>query len=270
MPNRFVVTVVGDEEAGPPVPGTLVSASMVLESTASSATSPGGTTRFGSDATVNEQGIAKLDLLPGTSGNERAYDIRVIPPAQSMYRGHCRSNVPVTAGPGTLLDVVLKRRPLHKGRVRSADGLPVPQVTVKATRQPGGPTDCASPSQGTTYTVTEFDGRFEMRLEPGNYQFDYEPAPGSPAPRLTDFSVSVDDSDDPEVDADPDVVNLPRGALVEGVVKDVTGDPIARALVRIFQPRCTTAEVCRDLPPHLLAETLTDDKGLFRVVMAVP
>ena len=183
----------------------------------------------------------------------------------------CRaSKVPVTAGPGTLLDVVLKRRTLHKGRVRSADGLPVPQVTVKATRQPGGPTDCASPSQGTTYTVTEFDGRFEMRLKPGMYQFDYEPAPGSPAPRLTDFIVQVEDSDDPDVDTDPDAVNLPRGALVEGDVKDVTGNrPIARALVRIFQPRCTTAEACAS-PPHLLAETLTDDNGHFRVVMAVP
>jgi hypothetical protein len=222
---------------------------------------------------VNAQGIAELDLLPGTAQNPRAYDIQVVPDAQSVYRGHCKQMVSVTAGtagPGTLLDAPLKRRPLHAGRVRSADGQPLPEVTVQATRLSGGTTDCASPSPGTTYTVTTgVDGRFKMHLEPGMYQFDYEPAPGSPAPRLTDFIVQVDDSDDPEVDTVPDEVRLPRGALVDGKVLDNAGKPVARAIVRIFQPRCTMAEAC-GFPPQLLAETQSDDEGHFRVVMAVP
>ena len=269
--NKFVVTVVGDGEGRPPVPGTIVRASTILDTTAKSATSPGGTTRFQRDAFVNEQGIAELDLLPGTSQNERTYDIRVIPDAQSLYSGHCRSNVSVTTGLGTLLEVALKRRPLHTRRVVSADDIPMARVTVKATRLPGGPTDCTSPSPGTTHAVTGSDGRFEIRLEPGMYQFDYEPAPGSPAPRLTDFIVRVYDSDDPDPDNGRDV-RLPRGALVDGYVLDGVGDPgnpVARAIVRIFQPRCTTAEACA-FSPQLLAETLSDDMGHFRVVMAVP
>jgi hypothetical protein len=156
---------------------------------------------------------------------------------------------------------------LRARQVVSADGLPVPQVTVKATRQPT-PTDCASYATGTTYAVTQFNGRFTMQLEPGMYQFDYEPAPGSPAPRLTDFLVQVENFDDLDANND-DPVRLRRAALVNGEVRDSAGTAVARAIVRIFQPRCTTVEACA-FPPQLLAETQTDDNGLFRVVMAVP
>ncbi len=219
---------------------------------------------------MNEQGIAELDLLPGTAQNPRAYDIQVIPEAQSVYRGHCQKMVSVTAGPGTLLDVPLKRRPLHAGRVNirrrptgaSGDG----QGDPPARRHDGLLLALA----GTSHTVTTgFDGRFKMRLEPGMYQFDYEPAPGSPAPRLTDFIVQVDDNDDPDVAPLPEEVRLPRGALVDGKVQDNAGKPVPRAIVRIFQPRCTMAEACA-FPPQLLAETQSDDDGHFRVVMAVP
>jgi hypothetical protein len=267
--NKFVVRVVGDEEGRPPLPGTLVRASMVLETTAKTATSPGGTTRFQREALVNADGIAELDLLPGTSQNPRHYDLHVIPDAQSPYYGYCQKMTPVTAGPGTLLNMPLKRRPLYTRRVVSADDIPIAGVTVKATRQSGGPTDCTSSSPVTTRAVTGSDGTFEMWLEPGMYQFDYDPAQGSPAPRLTDFLVEVNDRDAPDPDDD---VALPRGALVDGYVRDGVGEPgnpVARAIVRIFQPRCTRAEACA-FPPQLLAETQTDDKGYFRVVMAVP
>ena len=273
VPNKFVVSVVGDDEGGRPVPGALVRASLVLATTGDSAAGPGGTTRFQSEAFVNAQGIAELDLLPGTQ-KPRAYDIRVIPDAQSPYRGYCRKNVAVTAGPGTLPAVVLKRRQLHAGRLLSADGLPVPGAMVKATPLPGAAGDCTSQSPATAYVVTNLNGTFTIRLDPGMYQFDYEPAPGSPAPRLTDFILQVDESDDPNVDPmpDDDNVSLPAGVLVDGYVTDNVGNPgnpVAGALVRIFQPRCTTADGCA-FPPKLLGEAQTDKVGYFRVVMATP
>jgi len=273
VPNKFAVSVVGDDEAGPPVPGALVRASLVLETTADSAAGPGGTTRFQSEAFVNAQGVAELDLLPGTQ-KPRAYDIRVIPDAKSVYRGYCRKNVAVTAGPGTLPTVVLKRRQLHAGRLLSADRLPVPGAIVKATPRPGVADECTARFPGTSYVVTNFNGTFTIRLDPGDYQFDYEPAPGSPAPRLTDFILTVPETDDPNVDPDPadDDVRLPPGVLVDGDVTDNVGNPgnpVPGALVRIFQPRCTTAERCES-PPKLLGEAQTNSDGYFRVVMAAP
>ena len=255
------ITVVGDVDGRPPVARALVRALTTLETTAQ------GATRYQREATTDAQGSARLQLLPGVAQRERSYEIRVIPEAGSDYRTECRE-LPVTNSTGRLLTVLLRRRPQHRGRVLSAAGGPVAGVTVKATRLPGGSNDCSSPVRETTSVITRSDGRFSLPLDPGPYQLDYEPRAGSPFPRLTEFLVMVEDPNNPNVVNEPDI-RLRAGALVDGLVHDAAGLPVAHAIVRIYQVRCMQTQGCVSAP-HLLAEVQTDEAGRFRTVMAVP
>ena len=117
----------------------------------------------------------------------------------------------------------------------------------------------------TTFTTsTDENGYYELYLDPGSYQVDYDPPSGSSAPRLTK----------PQLDINADVahvvlpVQLPAAALIEGDVFD--SDDVTRlpnATIRLFEP-CAQAG-CTD-PPVLRAETQTDLQGHFRAVVAVP
>ena len=250
------LTAVGAEPGRPPVPRALVRASVLMETTT---TTPRGSTRFQLDSVTNEAGDATLHLLAGTAQN---YEIRIFPEAGDVYASHCQTT-PVV-GPGWLGEFPLRRRPVRKGRLLSADNTPVANATVVATRSPPGPTECASPVQLSTTTTTRAHRLLFPQPRSRHVPDRLHPAVG--------VGVAAQDAG-----GNPGARGHHHrngcapcpGALVQGVVVDSFGDAVANARVSIFDPRCPSAEPCT-LPPTLLAETLTGADGVFRVVAAVP
>jgi hypothetical protein len=252
VPDGDVLIKAVDEETHQPIAGAFVRATTTMETTAA------GETRFQLDSVTNTQGIVTLRLLPGTAQRPRMYDLRVFPDAGSRYASACQT-ISVT-GPGPR-EVPLRPRPIRTGTLFSARRTPIAGAMVVATRPPPAPTECVSPVQLSTTTFTGANGRFSLSLDPGTYQIDFIPQAGAPVPRLTKYDVEVR-----EGISDVDV-QLPEGALVHGAVLNSFNEPVANALIRIFDTRCVADEPCT--LPALIAETQTDAKGEFRVVAAV-
>ena len=231
------IRAVGDEPGQPPVARADVRASALLETTTA----------------------ARLDAIPARFGHGRSRqrDAALADRDPELRHPHLprggkslREPLPDDAGGGPrhVGGIPLRLRPVRAGKLLSADNTPVANATVVATRSPPGPTECASPVQLTTTTTTKADGSFTLSLDPGTYQIDYIPQSGSAWPRKTEQGV-------PLVEATTTIrdVTLPQGALVQGVVVDSFGDPVANARVSIFNPRCLSPEPCTQ-PPTLLAD----------------
>jgi hypothetical protein len=224
-----------------------------------------GFARFWQNTTTDMAGNAKLSLIPGMNDMARTYEVSVVPPPGSPYASTCVEKQILS--PTDESTIALSRRTLLGGSVTSALGEPIKGVTIVASRDATSARVCAvSSSTGPTTFTTNADenGYYELYLDPGTYQVDYDPPSGSSAPRLTK----------PQVDINAGVaqvmlpVQLPAAALIDGDVfdsDDVT--PLPNATIRIFEPCAGTG--CTD-PPLLRAETQTDLRGHFRAVVAAP
>ena len=251
----FVFKVQGPAASAEPVAGATVRATTILSAPP---TDPVGTTRFWRTAMTTSEGRAEMFLIPGANNTTRAYTVDVVPPAGTAYAATCQTKQ-LLAG-GEVVTVELPRRPVLSGTVMSALGGVVSGVTVVATRDPGSPNDCSLSPPTTVSVVTGADGSFQLPLDPGTYQLDYDPPAGSSSPRMTEFEVAVD----------ADVVRpvlLAAPAIIEGDVQDAVGMPLPNATVRIYQPRCDT-QGCKT--PFLRAKTQTDLGGHFRAVVEDP
>ncbi len=257
----FQVTVHGGEAGETPVSGATVRAYATLE---------GGdarvSARFIRDGVSDGSGTATMSLMPGATGNPRPYTLSIIPPPGSMWATACLDNVPAQwpgTAPVTLLRAVtLPRRAVIEGTLISASGAPVANAIVTATGgNPPMPHCLAGPT--TTNTTTDATGSFTLRLDPGPYQLEYDPPPGSPLPRMIE-SVELTTADAYRTV----LVRLPTPVLVEGnVLKAPPGIPLPDATVRIFESLCPPTGACTAL---LRAETQTDANGHFRAIVAAP
>jgi len=267
-PNFFTLTVTGMDDPTATVSGAFVRAKAKLGS------SPAGETDYLRAGTTGTDGTVTLSLLPGTATQAREYDLTVIPPAGSPYAIGCSATVGVTVGgtaasPVNLMTIPLPRRPVLTGTVKDAAGLPVAHVAITATAGPA-PAGVCAPAVSASVLAGD-DGSFNLPLDPGTYQLDYDPPAGSAAPRQTELAVLVS-ADLAEIAHD---VTLPKPALVQGnVVLGPGGPPVASATVRIFEVRCTSqAGDCSGparTAPWLRGQTTTDASGAFRVVVPVP
>jgi hypothetical protein len=272
QPNAFTLTVEGSDDPASIVGGALVRAQATLASSAVGATdySRAGTT--GADGTVT------LSLLPGTATTARDYALTVIPPGGSLYATRCIPVVGVTVGgtttaPVSLLTVELDRRPVLTGTVTNAEGAPVGSVAITATAGPGATSGCANTNTPAVSSSTHAneDGTFQLPLDPGTYQLDYDPPAGSSAPRLTESEMITISAGEGQI-SHP--VNLPAAGVVQGTVSAPDGSPLTSATIRIFEVRCTSqAGDCSGstrTAPWLRAQTATDATGTFRAVVPIP
>jgi hypothetical protein len=253
LPQPFQIAVHGDDIGRPAVANALVRALTELTPQAD------GTAHFLRDGLTDATGAASLLLIPGTASASRTYQVAVVPPAGAAFASLCLPES-IMAG-GTLPEITLPRRKILSGVVTSAAGVPVADVSVTASRDPATAAVCAATGLTSANSRTREDGKFELALDPGVYQLDYDPPEGSAVPRQTEFGIDVSSDVSRQV-------KLPVGALFEGVVRDAVGKALPYATVRIFEPRCVTAG-CTP-PPLLRAETLTDADGRYRVVAATP
>jgi hypothetical protein len=218
------------------------------------------------DALTADSGTASLTLIPGSTAEPRPYTLSVVPAAGSPWASQCISDVPAKYNgpmdaPALLRDVTLTPRAKVTGFVTSASGEPVEKVVVTAT---GGasPTPPCLGGPPTTTAVTNAMGYFMLALDPGVYQFDYDPQGGSASPRFTELAVTVDGDAVRQV-------RLPAPFLVDGDVRNMDTTPLPYATVRIFEPRCASVDACTT-PSMLRAKTQTDGAGHYRAIVAAP
>jgi hypothetical protein len=236
-----------------------------------------GNASYISSAGTDSKGVAALSFLPASMNASMsnaliAYTVTATPPIGSAYGLSCMTSVtptPLPAGSSgstpTLANLTPDPRPIVRGRVSSASGLALTGVTVTASGTPDPSSmDCPTPAPVTASTTTDTSGFFSLPLDPGTYQFDYDPPTGSSAPRMTEPSVAVAATQ--FVDHD---VALPTGALVKGLVVG-NGMPVGSATVRFFEPRCMGQTDCfgpARTAPRLRGKALTAADGSFRMVI---
>jgi hypothetical protein len=255
QPTLFTLPFQSAASSDPPVSGALVRARTVL------ADDMQGITDFLRDGLTDMGGRAALSLLPGTTTVLRSYDIAVVPPADSVYATTCLEGLELGGG-AVQPTVPIAKRPAFAGVVRGADGNAVSGVTIQAVRTAGATaTACdefASPPPTTG--KTNMDGSFLMYLDAGTYTLDFDPPAGAPYPRLTAARVVVAATDGPRE------VNLPAGGILEGTMRDQSGQALPQASARFFGPTCVSPQTC---PLVLEAQARADQNGLYRAVIPV-
>ena len=261
--NQFNVLVQGTDMSR--VSGVNVSAQTTLGKTSS------GTTSFARTGVTDSTGTAGLSLIPASGSYAGAYDLVAVPPAGSTWATTCllsqkaqvASNGSVAVpGAQTLAILTLNPRPTLTGTVSDANGRPVANVAITAT--PGGSAtgNCPSTPASQGKTTTDGKGAFALPLDPSVYQLDYDPTPGSSAPRYTETGVSVTGTDRVQHNR-----TLPAEGVVAGTVITSSGDPLPSATVQLFQTQCSSLP-CSS-PPFLRGQAVTDATGAFQIVVSL-
>jgi hypothetical protein len=113
--------------------------------------------------------------------------------------------------------------------------------------------------------ITDRDGGYQLLLDPGIYQFDYDPPAGAPVPRLTESNVPVTAGSNAKR-----VVQMLPGALIKGQVLGPDGAALSQAGVRFLEIACVGNDACygrNRVEPILRGQTHTDADGTFRAVV---
>lgn len=273
-PITFTLPIRGVSTSGTnqPVVSARVQAQVLLDD---AMTRPGQHAIYTATAEADATGLAKLPLIPATTGGPNLlYKVTVSSPSRSLFSSLRDIEVKVGPKDGTLTAVTLPLRAQFRGRLVDSDGKPVAGATVAASDishdgsvnvQPFSP----MVSSTTPQTTTDSDGSFALPLDPGDYDLDFIPVPGT-APRT-----SLDNQRILSSDLALGEVVLPRLSLGKVLVVGQNGSPLAKVKVRVFQLPDTTPKfglACtQDLPcsrtARLRAEAFTDDKGLAQFLL---
>ncbi|MFL5305699.1 MAG: hypothetical protein ACJ8F1_10810 [Polyangia bacterium] len=266
---RVAVDGVAINNVTTPLSGVSVRAQTSLGATAGSGTVM-GTAQYAANGTTDTAGNVTLQLLPGST-----YSITATPGPGSPYATQCVPMIKTVSGgtsnggtAPTIKKIDASLRPVLSGTIKTAGAMAVANVSVSAVGTPDPSPPCAALGTVTASTTTDASGRFQLPLDPGTYQLDYDPPAGSAAPRLTEWAVTVSGTGTLSHD-----ITLPLGALVVGSVSGGRGEALSSAVVRFFQVRCTGPADCQGpsrIPPLLIGKALTDTQGQFRMVVPAP
>ncbi len=219
---------------------------------------------------TNGEGAFTLEAL--ASRQTGSFTLSIAPPMNSPS-AYTRKQVTVTIADGEATlspDVVtLDERLLVRGRVLGPDGTPAQSVGVRATIQEaassaGERTLPREPAQA----VSDAEGAFELRLDPGVWRFEYYPGQSLPlASRLVTVNPTVDALGLPLPTFDLPTVSLANGRRVTGEVTGVMGTrvgaPLPYAQLRFF--RATWVE---GRPSAILLGTaVADERGRYEIVL---
>ncbi len=248
----------------------------------------GGRARYTTSATTDGEGLARVQLVPGTGDANRGYAVTVTPPPDAVFARGTFQAVPVGTAAGVLGGVDLAVRPLLAGHLVGADGAPVKGATVQAQ-----PSRAAVNSDNTgdltvASTLTGGDGAFALRVDRAWYDVEFVPPAAAPLPR---WSV---DNQDVEADLDLSTVALPRAVLtsvrVLGPVPlvDPDGKPVldgdgkpqytlspisgieVRALALAYDAACPQSPGACPLPARLRGTGVTDGSGSAALLLPAP
>lgn len=228
LPFEFRVNGTGTSGAVMSVPGARVQAQAYLPDPRLDRNTRALYTVSG---TTDRQGLVRLSLVPSMSGNENlAYTVIVSSPASSPFAS---AVLPVQIGPQPGQSTLsLPLRAQLSGRLMSAAGTPVAGAQVLAQGLGAGGVSMlggAAPEAVLPQATTDADGRFALRLDPGDYDLEFVPVVGT-QPRF-----SVENRRILSEDVELGYVRLPRPTLGKVLVLGPDGYPVAGASVRVFQ-----------------------------------
>jgi hypothetical protein len=234
---------------------------------------------YTAQADSDGQGIAALMLVPAMpTGPNLTYQLSVSSPSHLPFASLQGAQLQVgpSLGPGniTLGAIVLPLRAEVRGRLVNGDGTPAAGVTVVASRITGNevyssPYSSMLPIADLPQSTTDVDGRFARRVDPGDYDFEFVPLPGTgPRSSLDNVRVTSDDVDLREIQ----LPGVTQGAVL---VLSPAGAPVKSTKVRIFQlPDVSLrpgTSCAADLPcsstAMLRAEALTDENGVTQLLL---
>jgi hypothetical protein len=271
-PVQFMLPVSGLGPSG--ATQAVTAARVIAQVHLEDATTPSGVrVLYTTQADTDSQGIAKLMLVPAPSGGGNlTYHITIVSPPRTPYASLSR-DIQIGPSEGLLAAVTLPSRPRLMGRLLSAFGEPVSggQVVAQPIVKSSGPTSPldSAPEPTLPQTITDSDGRFVLRLDPGDYDLDMIPQLGT-GPRT-----SLDNQRIGDTDIDLGEVRLPRIALAKMLVVGPTALPAPQVKVRVLElpntsPRyglaCTADLPCSQVA-KVRAEAFTDSKGRVQVLL---
>lgn len=176
--------------------------------------------------TADEEGRYDAELRPAR------YDFVVVaPPSYSQAGLLSRYNAEVSAAaPPPVLN--LPARLLLSGSVEDDDKRPVGNATVQMTRV-GAAHGAAEPLlEGLTWTftaVTDAEGRWQQRVDPGRYRVVVIPDASTTRPRHTQL-IDVD------AENDTHALRLCPSSVVAGVVQGAAGETLGMATLTAYAP----------------------------------
>lgn len=246
----------------------------------------GGDGTFASRKVITDStGTFAVDLL--ASPRDAAYTMTAVPPPGSragILTQQVRASLTMDRKVALFIGDTVKAtftcpdRLVVSGEVLGLEGLPAFEVQVEAT--PLEALDQRPLPHEVTRTTTDFQGRFELLLDPARYRIDYIPTLGLPRKsRVVRLEPTVSpDAGEVMKTASIGTFLLSRGRTVSGLVTvrpnsldlpdggtmaHVPGTPVSNALVRFY--RVTSVEGMSS--SLLIGETYTDSRGGYSVVL---
>jgi len=249
VPNAspFVVTIAGTDPSGEEVQvvGAEVTLTTILPPAAGDAET---VATYSASGSTMADGTVELLLYPGAEDDTRLYDMRVVPPSESLSATLYSKEVQVAgvpgAGRGFLQQVVLGSRVPFSGTLMSANEEPIGDASVTLAASRLFRLSLAPAAQSVLdalaypSSVTGGDGGFVVWADPSVatesaiYDLELVPPAESLAPRWSADGVHVQGDENGTVSLG-DVI-LPPASNARGLI-NVNGEPVANAELRIYQ-----------------------------------
>jgi hypothetical protein len=247
---------------------------------------------FSAKATSNgigepEEGVAVIELYPGSFDNNRSYTIRVLSPPNSEFSSVFASNVDIGTGEGVLEGLALERRVVVSGALAKADSEPLPATPLTVRPSPLMRRALTTAADRAILDNLQFasvlsgeTGEFLLWLDrdllglTAQYDFELSPPDFSSAPTWTFEDIILDPNRAGQESVDLGVLTLPAASYARGLVRDPDGHVVPGAEVRWFQlpppQECQSAATDCDIPARLLGIWESDEVGQVVAVLPDP
>lgn len=234
------------------------------------------TVTYSTEAMVNLDGLAVVQLIPGVLASNRTYDAVVLPSPTSDLGARWDGKVMAGPSPGVLQTLTLAPRVPVSGKVVDAMGRAAVGITVKPVLSRAFVAGASAATQALVDRVqlaeqlpevtTSGTGTFSLYLDPmvgtqaAAYDLELLPPNGSPLPRWSADEIAVGGEK-----VDVPQVRLPNATLVSGIVKTDDGKtPVADVVVQVYM-RSPDGVSAR---PRAIATS--DERGKISLVLPAP
>ena len=157
--------------------------------------------------------------------------------------------------------ITLNERLKISGRMRDSDGNTIGDVIMLAERTAAwlGIDDGVS---RTFETISDPEGNFELKVDPGLYDLTFIPPPASGLPRLLHEDIIITDQDEEMTRAS---TTLPRPKVIQGNVFNHGGNPMCGVTVDVYRSDETEATLIGQAMSYIDDEGKCD--GAFSMVV---